>query len=49
MSSPISFSIITCSYQQGAFIDATMRSVLDQEYEGLEYIVIDGGSVQVII
>lgn len=44
MSSPISFSIITCSYQQGAFIDVTLRSVLDQEYEALEYIVIDGGS-----
>lgn len=37
-------SIVTCSYQQGKFLDATMRSVFDQQYENLEYIVIDGGS-----
>jgi glycosyltransferase involved in cell wall biosynthesis len=37
-------SIVTCSYQQGRFLDATMRSVLDQQYPGLEYIVMDGGS-----
>ena len=41
---PISISIVTCSFQQGAFIDATIRSVLDQEHPGLEYLVIDGGS-----
>jgi glycosyltransferase involved in cell wall biosynthesis len=37
-------SIVTCSYQQAKFLDATMRSVLDQRYVELEYIVIDGGS-----
>ena len=37
-------SIVTCSYQQGRFLDAAMRSVLDQRYANLEYIVIDGGS-----
>lgn len=37
-------SIVTCSYQQGKFLDATMRSVLDQRYVNVEYIVIDGGS-----
>lgn len=37
-------SIVTCSYQQGKFIAATLRSVLRQDYPGLEYIVIDGGS-----
>lgn len=37
-------SIVTCSYQQAPFLDATLRSVLDQGYPGLEYIVIDGGS-----
>lgn len=42
--SKASISIVTCSYQQGRFIDATMRSVLDQKTPGLEYIVIDGGS-----
>jgi glycosyltransferase involved in cell wall biosynthesis len=40
----VSISLVTCSYQQGAFIDATLRSVLDQGYPALEYIVIDGGS-----
>ena len=44
MNSPLSFSIVTCSYQQGPFIDAAMRSVLDQDYGNLEYIVVDGGS-----
>lgn len=39
-----SISIVTCSYQQGRYLDATMRSVLEQDYEQLEYIVIDGGS-----
>jgi glycosyltransferase involved in cell wall biosynthesis len=38
------FSIVTCSYQQGRYLDATLRSVLDQGRTGLEYIVIDGGS-----
>lgn len=37
-------SLVTCSYQQGRFLDATMRSVLDQHYPALEYIVMDGGS-----
>jgi glycosyltransferase involved in cell wall biosynthesis len=44
MSMTTSISIVTCSYQQGAYLDATLRSVLDQRYPGLEYIVIDGGS-----
>jgi len=37
-------SIVTCSYQQGRYLNATMRSVLDQSYTPLEYIVIDGAS-----
>jgi glycosyltransferase involved in cell wall biosynthesis len=44
MTLPPSISIVTCSYQQGRFLDATLRSVLDQNYPDLEYIVIDGGS-----
>ncbi len=39
-----SISIVTCSYQQGRYLDATMRSVLEQNYAPLEYIVIDGAS-----
>src|SRR5262249_43562545 len=37
-------SIVTPSFNQGQFIDETMRSVLSQEYRNLEYIVMDGGS-----
>jgi glycosyltransferase involved in cell wall biosynthesis len=37
-------TIVTPAYNQGEYLAATMRSVLEQDYQALEYIVIDDGS-----
>jgi hypothetical protein len=37
-------SIVTPSYAQGAFLERTLQSVINQNYPGLEYVVQDGGS-----
>jgi glycosyltransferase involved in cell wall biosynthesis len=37
-------TVVTPSFNQGAFIEATLKSVISQNYPNLQHIVLDGGS-----
>jgi glycosyltransferase involved in cell wall biosynthesis len=43
-SEPLKISIVTPSFNQGLFLERTIRSILDQNDPNLQYIVVDGAS-----
>jgi glycosyltransferase involved in cell wall biosynthesis len=41
---PLTFSIITCTWNSAQFLQESINSVLAQDYQHIEYIFVDGGS-----
>lgn len=41
---PLTFSIITCTWNSAAYLHESIASVLQQDYPHIEYIFVDGGS-----
>ena len=41
---PTTITVVTPSFNQAMFLERALRSVLDQAYPSLEYLVLDGGS-----
>src|SRR5579863_1108985 len=44
MSTLPSIAVVTPSFNTGRYIGAAIRSVLDQNYPNLDYLIMDGGS-----
>jgi glycosyltransferase involved in cell wall biosynthesis len=41
---PLTFSVITCTWNSAAWLEASIQSVLTQDHPSIEYIFVDGGS-----